>query len=423
VKTVQDGFEVLMDGSQSYWRTRSNLDILIVSHPAQLCIELIAYNAEIGVEAPRIYISSALLIAKIKPDSVDFKEKLGQWKEILNRQKKTVNIADLRKEVYNELMVRYILRRLVMDGEVDATKELCISLLPITADDVGEDFRLDIICDMPAALDPVKVTFTKLVSATDILRAQHLLNTEREKLVHALHLAELLSTAADNFTLIVNAKRRLEKAMLSKPRLRWIKAINQVLVLKYVEKARARVLSSNCAEWFRARGTAGAIPLEPLEPLEPLVADRYRSPPRNTLPSIDQPVSMDRRRQFKAERTSLECAPKLGTTPKGSSFNGEGTKTIEGKTSMPKLLNQTSTPKLTAPKSPKSSSLRGDKLITPKLNTTPTPKSSGEKKKSKVADKAPTLLESYSESVLVTAVVTATNSASYKWFLQQELKV
>ncbi|KAJ1392305.1 hypothetical protein B484DRAFT_408515 [Ochromonadaceae sp. CCMP2298] len=102
VKGAQDcGFEVLMDGSQSYWKTRSNLDILIVAHPANLCIELIAYNAEIGVEAPRIYISSALLVAKIKPDSVDFKEKLSAWKEILIRQKKTVNIADLRKEVSN----------------------------------------------------------------------------------------------------------------------------------------------------------------------------------------------------------------------------------------------------------------------------------------------------------------------------------
>ncbi|KAJ1397744.1 hypothetical protein B484DRAFT_406871 [Ochromonadaceae sp. CCMP2298] len=183
-----------------------------------------------------------------------FKEKLGQWKEILNRKKKTVGIADLRKEVYNEL------RRIVVVVEVDRTKELRILLLPITADDVGEDFRLDIICDMPAALDPVKVTFTKLVSATEILRAKHLLNAEREKLVHALHQAELF--VAYNFTLIVKAKRRLEQAMLSQPRLRWIKAINQVLVLNYVEKTRARVLRSNCAAWYQALPNTTAIPTE-----------------------------------------------------------------------------------------------------------------------------------------------------------------
>jgi hypothetical protein len=68
VKGAQESIEVLMDGSQSYWKTSFNFDILIVAHPAKLCIELVAYNAEIGVEAPRIYISSVLLVTKIKSD-------------------------------------------------------------------------------------------------------------------------------------------------------------------------------------------------------------------------------------------------------------------------------------------------------------------------------------------------------------------
>ncbi|KAJ1425798.1 hypothetical protein B484DRAFT_464403 [Ochromonadaceae sp. CCMP2298] len=197
VNGAQEGIEVLMDGSQSYWKIRSKLDILIVAHSANLCIELVAYNAEIGVGAPRIYISSVLLVAKIKPDSVDFKEKLSAWKEILIRQKKTVNIADLREDVYNELMLKYILRRLNVNEST--TKELRVSLLPLTGVDPTPSLsgqKLDIVCDMPANLDPVKVTFTKLVCAAEILRAQHLLNAERERLVHARRLAELLSTVA-----------------------------------------------------------------------------------------------------------------------------------------------------------------------------------------------------------------------------------
>mmetsp|Transcript_2110 Transcript_2110/g.5000 ORF Transcript_2110/g.5000 Transcript_2110/m.5000 type:complete len:454 (+) Transcript_2110:95-1456(+) len=246
VKTVQDGFEVLMDGSQSYWRTRSNLDILIVSHPAQLCIELIAYNAEIGVEAPRIYICSVLLAAKIKPDT--FKENISSKKEVLKRQNKKYNTADLIKQAFNELMVNYIMQRLIL---VDSM-EVRVALSPIP-EDVCDACDV-VICDMPANFHPVKVTYTKMASGAEVLRAQHVLNAEREQLQHAMRLAELSSMASDNFKLMIEEKRKLAKAMkcLSPARLRWIKAINQVLIRNYIEAVKTRLLKSNISSWYKA---------------------------------------------------------------------------------------------------------------------------------------------------------------------------
>ncbi|KAJ1401588.1 hypothetical protein B484DRAFT_236985 [Ochromonadaceae sp. CCMP2298] len=156
------GFEVLMDGTHSYSKTRSNLEILIVNHPQQLCIELVAYDTQIGVEAERIYINLHLLASKINPHSVDFREKLSAWKDILYSQMKTFDIADLRKEVYNELMVKYILRRLNVDGDLEPT-QLRVSLLALTEVDMSSRSmkKLDIVCEMPLTLDPVKVTFAK----------------------------------------------------------------------------------------------------------------------------------------------------------------------------------------------------------------------------------------------------------------------
>jgi hypothetical protein len=161
-KEAKDDFTVLMDGSKTFWRERVCLDILIVSHPGQKCYELVAYNAVIGVEAPRIYISSVVLAAKINA-AKEFEEKLSAQKEALLRQKKTCNVAYLRKQVYDELVVRYILLRLTVVKDIDLSKDLRVQLSCIRNQAVSnEDDNKDVICVMPAHLYPVKVTFSKV---------------------------------------------------------------------------------------------------------------------------------------------------------------------------------------------------------------------------------------------------------------------
>jgi hypothetical protein len=158
-----EGFEVLFDGSKSFWKTRSNLDILIASHKKQLCIEIVCYNAEIGVET-RIYLSSMLLSTKIDPNSEDFVSKLNSKKEVFNRQKKAYVAADVTKEVYNELMLNYIMQRLnVVSEGVDLTKELKMTIQPQSNDTCSpeDSTKVDFVIQKPTALVPVQVTYQK----------------------------------------------------------------------------------------------------------------------------------------------------------------------------------------------------------------------------------------------------------------------
>jgi hypothetical protein len=164
VKEAKDDFEVLMDGSKTFWRDRVCLDILIVSHPGQKCIEVAAYNAVIGVEAPRIYISSEVLAAKINSNRMEFEEKLKEAQEEVDlRKRKTCNAADLKKQVYRELVVSYILLRLTVVKDIDLSKDLRVQLSCIRNQAVSnEDVNKDVICVMPEHLYPVKVTFAKV---------------------------------------------------------------------------------------------------------------------------------------------------------------------------------------------------------------------------------------------------------------------
>lgn len=167
-----DGFDVLFDGSKSYWKTRSNLDILVASHKKQMCIEVVAYNAEIGVEAPRLYMSSMLLATKINPQSEEFTSKLSNKKEVFNRQKKSYSVPELTKEVYNDLILDYVMKRLNVVAEgVDLTKELKMTINPMSGDTVKEDdpTQVDFIINMPPTLTPVTVTYQKKARLVSLL--------------------------------------------------------------------------------------------------------------------------------------------------------------------------------------------------------------------------------------------------------------
>jgi len=249
-----DGFDILFDGSKSFWKTRTNLDILVASHKKQLCIELVAYNAEVGVEAPRIYMSSMMLATKINPQSEEFINKLSTKKESLTRQKKAFSAAELTKEVYNEMILNYILQRLnVVSEGVDLTKELKMVITPQSSDTVNEEGTVDFVLPVPpTGLTPVVVTYTKKASASEISRAQHKLQTESAALKNATRLAELATSATENFKAMMEEKRRiaLEMQAFTPARLRWIRAINRVLIANYIENVKTRLLNSSFAEWY-----------------------------------------------------------------------------------------------------------------------------------------------------------------------------
>jgi hypothetical protein len=43
-------------GQKNFWRVRQNVDLQLIEHTSSKVIEVVGYNADLGVEAPRIYI-------------------------------------------------------------------------------------------------------------------------------------------------------------------------------------------------------------------------------------------------------------------------------------------------------------------------------------------------------------------------------
>jgi hypothetical protein len=151
------GMEVQYEGSKSFWKSRTNLDILIVSHPKNNCLEIIGYDANKGVES-RTYANAALLSTKL--DQNEIREKVEEKKELYNRQKKPVNAAQLQKEVVVNAMNQYIISRLQVD-EVN-TAELKIFLSSMTGDKINEETKqLDIVSEIPKGLAPLPTCFIK----------------------------------------------------------------------------------------------------------------------------------------------------------------------------------------------------------------------------------------------------------------------
>jgi hypothetical protein len=82
------------------------------------------------------------------------------------------------------------------------------------------------------------------LSVADIKTAFIQLEGETAELKKATRLAELATSSVDGFKLMLAEKMRLENEMkknYSLPRLRWIKAINRVLIQNYIVKVKIRL--------------------------------------------------------------------------------------------------------------------------------------------------------------------------------------
>eukprot|EP00599_Poterioochromonas_sp_BG-1_P009676 CAMPEP_0173136304 /NCGR_PEP_ID=MMETSP1105-20130129/2407_1 /TAXON_ID=2985 /ORGANISM="Ochromonas sp., Strain BG-1" /LENGTH=405 /DNA_ID=CAMNT_0014048467 /DNA_START=21 /DNA_END=1238 /DNA_ORIENTATION=- len=235
-------FEALYEGSKTFWKTRTNLEILILSHAKHNCLEVIAFDPEKGVEAPPIYLDSVLLHSKLDQNKIQLK--VEEKKEALIRQKKAADVVQIRKEIVVNGMNQFIISRLqIVDS--DDSSSLHIHLAPMGEDVINEVTKeLDVIIPMPIGLEGVTTCFQKKVTTNEIQAALDQLEAENAKLKLATYLAELGTSSVDGFKLMLAEKMRLENEMKQKfsvPRLRWIKAINRVLAQNYVEKVRVRL--------------------------------------------------------------------------------------------------------------------------------------------------------------------------------------
>lgn len=102
--------EVIYQGTKSYWRTRTTIDLMVVHHLGHNVLEVVTYEPSIDREAPRIYLDNTVLDSKI--DQTEIEEKLKAAKEPILRRREVPDNEKLLKQIVNSTKVAYILNRL-----------------------------------------------------------------------------------------------------------------------------------------------------------------------------------------------------------------------------------------------------------------------------------------------------------------------
>jgi hypothetical protein len=105
---------ILFNGSKTFWKTRTNLDIVLVHHFNHDCVELIAYNAPNEYEATRLYLKYSVVLLKLRHHEIN--EQLAKEKALLMRNYSDYNEDDLLKTITNKAVVNYVLKRINMLG-------------------------------------------------------------------------------------------------------------------------------------------------------------------------------------------------------------------------------------------------------------------------------------------------------------------
>mmetsp|Transcript_595 Transcript_595/g.838 ORF Transcript_595/g.838 Transcript_595/m.838 type:complete len:363 (-) Transcript_595:522-1610(-) len=124
-----------------------------------------------------------------------------------------------------------------------------------SGDDIDElDRTSRIYQKKPEDLVPIETLFNFATRQAAILTAvQDKLEDESEALRNDRKLSQLVLDAVDGFNHVLSTKRSMDKKLhqFSRPRRRWIWAINKVLVNNYVEKARTKIKASSLtSKWY-----------------------------------------------------------------------------------------------------------------------------------------------------------------------------
>lgn len=139
---------VLFDGTKFFWNTRSCLKIIIVNHPQQICIEIIAYNPTDGKEFPRMYLDSSMVMSKLDKD---------------NMEKILMSENTILDEIKTRMMMEYVYSRITLTSLAVEGNERQMVLQP-TFDDVMVEgdgnslMKIDVERLKPDDLAPYKVT-------------------------------------------------------------------------------------------------------------------------------------------------------------------------------------------------------------------------------------------------------------------------
>lgn len=66
----RDSTRLLFSGKKCFWKSNISIDVLLIHHSPAQTIEVVAYNADIQREAPRLYVNEAVLLLALDNCSV-----------------------------------------------------------------------------------------------------------------------------------------------------------------------------------------------------------------------------------------------------------------------------------------------------------------------------------------------------------------
>ena len=163
----QEGIKVLFDGTKTFWRARANIDVAIILHVPHNTVEIVAFNAVLGLKAPRLYLNFSAIKSHLDP--YEFNDRLTHLKEDSLRRKKHVNLKDATIKISEDMSLDYIFQRLdVIDN--CTTENFAMVLHAVDGDikqqfdgEAGEShYMLDVVRRCPQLLIPVTVNHQKV---------------------------------------------------------------------------------------------------------------------------------------------------------------------------------------------------------------------------------------------------------------------
>ena len=129
----QQTLVVLFDGSKTFWKTRSDLRILIIKHVPFNCLEIISYDPVDGIEFPRFYLDSTIINSKFNVEAVE--KSYTEQKEVSIRQKKiTKDKNEMISTIRNQMITQFVLSR--VNFNIEKKSNLKIVSLQASFEDV-----------------------------------------------------------------------------------------------------------------------------------------------------------------------------------------------------------------------------------------------------------------------------------------------
>lgn len=135
--------KLIFQGVKFYWKTRNTLDVTIADHVDCNTTEIVLYDPSLGIEAPRIYLSSSALFAKLDHDEIEYQLSFAK-RNCLPITEKFID------GIVNKAKSEYMLKRLVI---VEYSVEAKIVVVEFQGKGISSDSS-DPLCEKPASCVP-----------------------------------------------------------------------------------------------------------------------------------------------------------------------------------------------------------------------------------------------------------------------------